>query len=125
MKRIYTNISILAIVALMLASCESVSRVSNEPEAPVMYIIDGDDFAGNISNECIYRMLDMAYSGHNVTFSTEGQHQSSVSGAETITYRTSNREAAFRWARRMSHNGYTITVSYNKRNGKYYCKATK
>ena len=123
---IYTPI--LLLTALMSTSCESTKIVRSQGEKPVQYVMDGTSyFVEKISNEFIYRMLDLAYSGQSVTFSSSNtsKNETNVAQPLTYTYSTSNREAAFRWARRMAQSGFTITVSYNKNTAKYHCKATK
>ncbi len=111
--------------ALMVSSCTITSSLDDDTVAPVSYVIDGSEFTGNISNEFIYNMLDLAYSGHVVVFGSDVKNNVQAGNPVTYTYSTSNREAAFRWARRMSHGGFTIKVSYNKKTAKYYCIATK
>ena len=119
-------IPILLATALLTVGCESLNRQDDNSDEHISYIIDGSSYYGNISNELIYRMLDMAYSGHEVTFGSEDNSKNLQLGRhETYTFSTSNRETAFRWAKRMSHNGFTITVTYNKMTSKYHCVARK
>ena len=121
MKRLF----IIAAAALLAASCGSVSQYADRSDQPVLYFIDENQFSGNISNELIYRMLDMAYSGHSVTFGTENKGNNGTVGRPVVhRYSTPVREEAFRWALRMSRRGYTITVTYSQKTKRYYCTAT-
>ena len=115
----------LYIAALLLAvSCGPMMPGSQGSDEPVSYFIDDESFTGDISNEFIYRMLDMAYAGHKVQFGNKTNSRS-AGHSQTVNYSTSEREDAFRWARRMSSRGFTITVSYNKKLSKYFCVATR
>lgn len=119
------HIAIFAAVALLATACVPVNPKNQSANEPAQYAIDGSTFTGNITNEFIYRMLDMAHEGHTVSFSSDTSHNKSTGVRATYTYSTRNREQAFRWARRMAQNGFTITVSYNKRTAEYNCRATK
>lgn len=127
-RRFLINTSILLLTALLATACKSTKVARSQGEKPVQYVMDGTNFyVGKINNEFIYRMLDMAYSGQSVTFSSSNnsKNENRLGQPTTYTYSTSNREAAFRWARRMAQSGFTITVSYNKNTAKYHCVATK
>lgn len=121
MKRIF----VIMAAALLATACRPSANVSRGSSEPILYVIDGKDFTGDINRDFIYRMLDMAYAGHAVTFGSEASKNSNIGTNDVFSYSTSSREAAYRWARRMSRNGYTITVVYNKKTEKYHCTARR
>lgn len=121
MKRIFVAMA----VALLATACGPSANVSQGSNEPILYVIDGKDFTGDINRDFIYRMLDMAYAGHAVTFGSEAGRSNSVGSSEVYNYSTSSRESAFRWARRMSRGGFTITVVYNNKTSKYHCTARR
>ena len=117
------HLPIYITIALLAVACGSTSPNDIGQDKPVKYVIDGNDYIGNSSDGFIYRMLDMAYSGHSVTFGSEKSQY--VGSIAKYTFSTANREDAFRWAKRMSNNGFTIQVTYSKKDGKYHCIATR
>ena len=73
-------------------------------------------------------LFDMARNGAEVTYTADGRYsQTPPKGAETevAVFSTPIRTAAIEWSKRMSRQGYAITVRYDKEKKWYVCKAIK
>lgn len=87
------------------------------------------NYASNrVMNERLSLVFDMAYNGTEMTYMPDGQYSTTApkgSDVEIVVYRTQYRGLAMSWSKRMSKQGYAITVSYNKKDMLYTCTAKR
>ncbi len=73
----------------------------------------------------VYRMLDLAEQGQNVTFGDEQRVQVINESKESVTYTTKDKNDANNWCLMMALDGYSITIRYDESTGIYTCTAYK
>lgn len=135
MKKTIITIAFFAVLAGIPVSCqkenviEETSIVSeNRVVYTMRYTIDGVTHSITLIGDeawrdFLNRMFALAEEGHSVSFCEESNSNRIVSVKDVVTYTTNNREEAYSWADRMIEQGYTVTIKYDKENGKYTCTA--
>lgn len=73
----------------------------------------------------LHHMLALAEEGHVVSFRNEEAASRGVPSKETVTYTTNNSEEAIHWADKMTGQGYSVTIEFDRETGIYTCTATK
>ncbi len=94
----------------------------------VVYAINGEVYQISLAESewegFVARMLALAREGYEVTFSKNGFSLTSQ-GKEVVTFVTISEQEANAWAYNMSNEGYTVTITYNKKTKEYTCTAIK
>ena len=67
----------------------------------------------------------VAEEGHEVSFRNEDRASRVLSSKDVVTYTTTNHDDAYAWADKMSDEGYTVTIRFDKETGIYTCNAIK
>ena len=70
-------------------------------------------------------MFALAEEGHEVSFRNEDRASRVLSSKDVVTYTTTNHDDAYAWADKMSDEGYTVTIRFDKETGIYTCNAIK
>jgi len=70
-------------------------------------------------------MLALAEEGHTVSFRNEETALRGDSSKDVVTYTTTSHDDAYKWADKMSNEGYTVTIRFDNETGIYTCNAIK
>ncbi len=137
MKKTLISIALLTVLSTLAVSCQkddnfNLTQIEAEQASvfKVSYSIDGITYQKTIYGEDAWRdflnhMLALAEEGHRVSFRNENASSQVSSTKETITYTTTNHDDAYEWAEKKVHEGYDVTIEYDKRTGIYTCTAIK
>lgn len=96
----------------------------------VSYMIDGTTYQIILHNQAewdafIQRMLALARNGHSIVLSN-GESVATVSSTkEIVTFTTDDENEANAWATEMIKDGYSVTITFDKKTGIYTCIAVK
>lgn len=137
MRKIFITIALFAVLGSLAVSCQKENIIDetsivaeNGKVYTVSYTVDGvthhftligDDAWHDFMN----RMFALAEEGHEVSFRNEETASRIVSTKEVVTYSTKDRDKAYAWAETMAYEGYTVTISFDKKTGIYTCEAVK
>ena len=89
------------------------------------YAVNGEILTSNEFGPNFFeRMIALAREGYEVTIFSNVPF-SPNSSKETVTFTTSDADEATIGAKNMYDNGYTVTISYDKKTGIYTCIAVK
>lgn len=137
MRRTFTTIALFAVLGTLAVSCQKENIIDetsivaeNNKVYTVSYTVDGVTHqltlvGDNAWHDFLNRMFVLAEEGHEVTFRNEETASRIVSAKEVVTYSTKNRDEAFSWAEAMIDEGYSVTISFDKKTGVYTCEALK
>lgn len=137
MRKTFTTIALFAVLGTLAVSCqkenindETSIVAENDTVYTVSYSVDGVTYQITLTGDDAWhdfmnRMFALAEEGHEVSFRNEETASSIVSAKEVVTYSTKNRDEAFSWAETMAYEGYTVTISFDKKTGVYTCEAVK
>lgn len=73
-------------------------------------------------------LFDMAEDGMGMTYTPDGQYTPRAmqgDNVEVVVYKTYERKEALAWSKRMSSQGYAITVVYDEQKKMYTCTAKR
>ena len=92
------------------------------------YVVDGRLCYANPQTEeewaaFLDRMFALVEEGHTVQFWRNGLRQQYAAAKEVITFTTTDREKAKKWAAEKAAAGYSVTVSFDQQSGIYTCIA--
>ncbi len=135
MKITFKSIALLAVLTLASTSCQKENEVTPMATSEqttetinVVYSINGEVYCATLSESewdaFLERMLALAREGYEVSFSKNGDSLSSPK-KEIVTFTTTDEHEAHSWADNMANNGYSVTISYDKKTGIFTCIATK
>ena len=136
MKRTIITATLLALLGTFAVSCqkEDLSNIpvvagQEETTVNVVYSINGEMFYTVLHGESawhdfIKQMLALAREGYEVSFSRNG-NSLAASTKEKVTYVTKSEDDANDWARKMSNDGYIVTITYDDETGEFTCVAIK
>lgn len=119
-------------ISTEVGDAPTVRRMEGENEIPASYKytekVSLNRVNERFTEERINVLFDMAHKGEVLTYTPDGQYSHTAlqgDDIETEIYRTSDRKVAMSWTKRMSHQGYAITVIYDDKNGVYTCIAKR
>lgn len=137
MRKTFTTIALFAVLGTLAVSCQKenindeISIVAeNDTVYTVSYSVDGVTYQITLTGDDAWhdfmnRMFALAEEGHEVSFRNEETASRIVSTKEVVTYSTKERDKAYAWAEAMAEEGYTVTISFDKKTGVYTCEALK
>lgn len=137
MRKTFTTIALFAVLGTLAVSCQKENIIDetsivaeNGKVYTVSYTVNGVTHqltlvGDNAWHDFLNRMFVLAEEGHEVTFRNEETASRIVSAKEVVTYSTKNRDEAFSWAEAMIDEGYSVTISFDKKTGVYTCEALK
>ncbi len=137
MRKTFTTIALFAVLGSLAVSCQKENIIDetsivaeNGKVYTVSYTVNGVTHqltlvGDNAWHDFLNRMFVLAEEGHEVTFRNEETASRIVSAKEVVTYSTKNRDEAFSWAEAMIDEGYSVTISFDKKTGVYTCEALK
>lgn len=108
---------------------EATTVAENDAVYKVSYTIDGVThhitlFGEKAWNEFLRYMLASAEGGHTVSFFNEENYLQASSSKDVVVYTTTDSTDAIKWADKMIKEGYSVTIVFDERTGKYICTAT-
>ena len=134
MNRTIKTVALLTVLTLAATACQKENDVlplgteQTTETLQVVYSINGEVFQATLSESewdaFVQRMLALAREGYEVSFSKNGNSRSSQS-KEEVTFVTSSEQEAHEWANEMTDQGYSVSISYDKKTGKYTCIAVR
>ena len=134
MNKTFRNVALLAALTLAATACQKENDITplgteqTSETLQVVYAINGEVYHATLSESewdaFVERMLALARKGYEVTFARNTSSLSSQS-KEVVTFVTEIEQEAHAWANDMIDQGYSVTISYDKKTGKYTCIATK
>lgn len=137
MRKTFTTIALFAVLGTLAVSCQKeniIDEISivaeNDTVYTVSYSVDGVTYQITLTGDDAWhdfmnRMFALAEEGHEVSFRNEETASRIVSTKEVVTYSTKERDKAYAWAEAMAEEGYTVTISFDKKTGVYTCEALK
>ena len=137
MRKTFTTIALFAVLGTLAVSCQKENIIDetsivaeNGKVYTVSYTVNGVTHqltlvGDDAWHDFLNRMFVLAEEGHEVTFRNEETASRVVSAKEVVTYSTKNRDEAFSWAEAMIDEGYSVTISFDKKTGVYTCEALK
>lgn len=133
-KQLTTSIALFLLLCPTFNSCEKdleshLSPAIQYQSASLCYSVDGIFHTVTVSEEDLHyfylRLVDLARNGHKITIQGSTTTDNPVAGKEIVTYRTSNRADAAKWAEEMKGKGYDVSIEYDNESGMYNCTAVK
>ncbi|MBQ6238057.1 MAG: hypothetical protein IJK07_07550 [Bacteroidales bacterium] len=137
MKKTFITLALLAVLGTLAVSCQKENIIDetsiveeNAKIYTVSYSVDGVNhqitlIGDEAWHDFLNRMFALVEEGHKVSFRNEERASRVASSKESVTYTTTNREEAYTWAEKMTNEGYTVIVSFDKKTGVYTCDAIK
>ena len=136
MKKQVKTVALFTVLSLMAVGCQKETIV--EPNTgmqqtmrvrTVTYSIDGVTQQIVIRGDEAWRnflkqLTALARQGHRIQFRCEETRTNASTAKEVVTYTTYNEEDALAWCDLMSDKGYSVTMTYDKKSGRYICTAT-
>ena len=124
----------LALIGCVTASCTK-EELTEKPSAVVAaqsatYVVDGRQYYANPQTEEEWtaffdRMFALAEEGHTVQFWRNGANRQLAAAKEVVTYTTSDKKKAQKWAEEKEEEGFEVTITFNPQTGEYTCIATR
>lgn len=137
MRKTFTTIALIAVLASMAVSCQK-ENIINQPAIvsescatyTVQYTIDGVSRTITLVGEDTWHdflshMFALAEEGRVVSFRKVASTSSTAATKETVTHTTDSKDEAYAWAVKMHDAGYAVTIRYDKEKGVYTCCAIK
>lgn len=136
MKKNFKSVALFLVLGFVAVSCQkedlsNIPVVAGQEETTVnaVYSINGEMFYTVLHGESawhdfIKQMLALAREGYEVSFSRNG-NSLAASTKEKVTYVTKSEDDANDWARKMSNDGYIVTITYDDETGEFTCVAIK
>ena len=134
MKKTLKKVALLTVLTLAATACQKENDVlplgteQTSETLQVVYAINGQVYHATLSESewdaFVERMLALAREGYEVTFAKNTSSFTSQS-KEEVTFVTNSEQEAHAWANEMTDQGYTVSISYDKKTGKYTCIAVK
>lgn len=137
MRKTFTTIALFAVLGSLAVGCQKENIIGetsivaeNDTVYTVSYTVNGVTHqlklvGDDAWHDFLNRMFALAEEGHDVTFRNEETASRIVSAKDVVTYSTKNRDEALSWAEAMAYEGYTVTISFDKKTGVYTCEAVK
>ena len=137
MRKIFITIALFAVLGTLAVSCQKENIIDetsivaeNNKVYTVCYTVDGVTHHLTLIGEDAWhdflnRMFALAEDGHEVSFRNEDRASRVLSSKDVVTFTTTNHDDAYAWADKMSDEGYTVTIRFDKETGKYTCYAIK
>ena len=133
MKKHIVTVAMYAVLAAMAVGCqkEAYENPIRTDEVyslyTVTYTIDGQPHSEVLVGEqewllFLHRMVALAKEGHTVSFKYEG-NDTMPSQKDVVTYTTTDENDAVAWCNRMTKDGYSVTLSYDRETHIYTCIA--
>ncbi len=130
MKKVTRTVLLLGVLSIMAAGCQKENQIEPGQTTTVAtvqtttYSVDGETFSTTEERTALLeRLLALAREGYTVTLlqNNNGVH----STKEQVIFTTTDPNEAAQWADQMYHQGYEVTISYDKKTGVYTCIAVK
>ena len=124
----------LALIGCVTTSCTK-EELTEKPSAVVSaqsaaYVVDGQQYYANPQTDEEWaaffdRMLALAKEGHTIQFWRNGLRQQFASTKEVVTFTTTDKEKARKWASEKTEEGFVVTIMFNQQTGEYTCIAVR
>lgn len=137
MRKTFTTIALIAVLASMSVSCQKENLISqptivNESCTTYMmqYTIDGVSHTITLIgkdtwHDFLNHMFTLAEEGHMVSFRNVEFTSNTTAAKETVIHTTTNKDEAFAWALKMHSGGYAVSIEYDKEKKIYICYAIR
>lgn len=131
------TVALFIVLSMTAISCQKDNFndvIGNQTEVTmsrsVSYMVDGTLYHATLHSDAewtvfLQRMFAIAREGHSVVFAKGNTITTMSNTKEVVTFTTTNEEEANHWAEQMTENGYSVTISYDKKTGEYTCIAVK
>ena len=137
MKRIVRNVALIAVLGMVTIGCQkepittthsSVATISEN--TTIHYSIDGNSYSITLHSDAetdafFLHLTALARQGYNVVVINETAHAEAVATKEIVTFTTIDANEAAEWSKKMTQQGYEVTINYNTQTGVYTCIAVK
>jgi hypothetical protein len=137
MKKQVKTVALFTVLSLMAVGCQKETIV--EPNTgmqqtmrvrTVTYSIDG------VTQQIVIRgdeawmdflkqLTALARQGHRIQFRCEESRATTSTTKEVVTYTTTSENDAMIWCDKMTNEGYSVTMVYDEKQGKFICTAIK
>lgn len=137
MRKTFTTIALVAVLASMAVSCQKENIINQTTIVSescatytVQYTIDGVSRTITLVGEDTWHdflahMFALAEEGHVVSFRKVASTSNTAATKETVTHTTDSKDEAYAWGEKMIDAGYFVTIRYDKEKGVYTCYAIK
>lgn len=131
------TVALFIVLSVAAISCQKETFndvIDNQTEVTmsrsVSYMVDGTLYHATLHSDAewdalMHRLLALARNGHRVVLANGNNVTTSSLSKEVVTFTTTDEEEANHWAAQMTANGYTVSISYDKKTGEYNCIAVK
>ena len=131
------TVALFTVLSMVAISCQKENFndvIGNQTEVTmsrsVSYMIDGTLYHATIHSDAewdalMHNLLALALNGHRVAIANGNNVITSSLSKEVVTFTTDNEVEANHWATQMIANGYTVSISFDKKTGMYTCIAVK
>ena len=133
-RRIFRLFVFLSVMGCVTTSCTK-EELTEKPSAVVSaqsatYVVDGQQYYANPQTDEEWaaffdRMLALAKEGHTIQFWRNGLRQQFASTKEVVTFTTTDKEKARKWAAEKTEEGFVVTIMFNQQTGEYTCIAVR
>lgn len=132
MKKITRTALLIGVLCTMAASCQKENQVEPAQTTTVAtvqttsYSVNGMAYSTTEDRAALLeRLMALAREGNTVTLFHDGNSNGIHSTKEKVVFTTSDPNEAADWADQMYEQGYSVTITYNKKTGIYTCIAIK
>lgn len=137
MNKTLKTVALFSVLSLMAVGCQKETIVEPNTEMlqtlqvrTVTYTIDGMTQQIVIQGddawmEFLRQMAALARQGHRVQFRCGESNSNASVTKEVVTYTTTSEEDAIAWCDMMYEGGYSVSMYYDRKSGKYICTAEK
>ena len=137
MKKKIKTVALLAVLSVAAVGCQKetivVPQTGIEESGTVYtvrYAINGVTHTETLVGEqawadFLQRMLALAEEGYRVTVSRNGETAQYADSKEVVTYKTTDKKAAYDWIEEKVAEGYEVSISFNPQTGEYTCTAIR
>ena len=135
-KQLIKIAALCAVLSLTAVSCQKeplFDSTTQQTDVSSMYTIgytiDGVSHVATFNSEEAYNqflqyLFAMAREGYTVSFRNNAQQQA-ASSKERVVFTTDKESEAIAWGKKMSDDGYEVSIVYNPTTGIYTCTAIR
>ncbi len=133
MKKQFRTVALIATLGFAAISCQKETTFTGTPvvqtDTMVYFSVNGDIGFVNLYNDEMWdafidRMMALAKEGYQVTISRNATSTNSAT-KETVVYTTDDETEAHNWAKKMTKEGYQVSITFDSGTGIWTCIATK
>ena len=137
MKKIVKTMALIAVLGMGTTGCQKESVFSSysaeeniSENITMLYSVDGEGYSITLNSEeemdaFFLYLTALARQGHSVVVANENARERTISSKEVVTYTTTDANDAARWAKKMTQEGYAVTIHHDSQTGVYTCIAVK